>query len=104
MVNKLKQKYGGPFKVVRVKDNGVTYVIEHDTGTNRYTKSVHHKQIKKFNKLPKYLFDHLSISSHGLAVHDDYDSDLDFYLFGGLGVIQLMVMMTQSSSDGASRG
>jgi hypothetical protein len=57
-IDKLKPKYEGPFRITKVQDNGVTYVIEHTINGNRYTKSVHHKHIKKFNVPPKYLLGH----------------------------------------------
>jgi len=54
--NKLAGRYVGPFKVVRVHDNKVTYVIQSvESGTEV---RVHHAQLRQYHEPPNYLVDH----------------------------------------------
>jgi hypothetical protein len=51
--DKLRARFDGPFKVERVNENGVTYIITSVSTSERLR--VHHSQIKLFREPPKYL-------------------------------------------------
>jgi hypothetical protein len=53
---KLSQKYTGPYTIVKVQNNGVTYEIV-DQFNN--VQKVHHKQLKKWHDYPDYLAEFL---------------------------------------------
>ena len=84
-LNKLKPKFSGPFSIVRVFQNGVTYVIRQDlVDGGSLTKSAHYRQLKLYHEPPAYLSEHpcfqrfmgQPISVEGRA-RGGFDSDSD---------------------------
>ena len=51
--NKLLPRFHGPYEVLKVNDNGVTYLIGNEDGTQR----AHHTQLRRFHEPPKYLLE-----------------------------------------------
>ena len=51
--NKLTPRFSGPYEVVRVNENGVTYVLTSERGTQK----VHHSQLRRFYEPPRYLLE-----------------------------------------------
>ena len=51
--DKLAKKYEGPYKVVKIQVNKVTYEVEHCR--TREVRKVHHRQLKAWTSPPKYL-------------------------------------------------
>jgi len=69
--NKLKQKFEGPFVVLRVQPNKVTYEIQLCDSPQSKIHKVHHKQIKRWTEPPRYLKECLSrIEDGNLGVDD----------------------------------
>ena len=60
--NKLQPLYDGPYKVIQVQPNGVSYVIEGITqARSGVVIRAHHTQLKSFIDAPNYLRDYRSI-------------------------------------------
>ena len=83
-ISKFKDKYDGPYKVVKVNRNELTYVIEHleQSGTCR----VHHSQLGPWVDPPEYLLPYLEDTRILLGVADSDDapeSDDSISLGGG---------------------
>jgi hypothetical protein len=84
-VNKLKPRFSGPYRVVKVHDNGVTYVVEKQAEDGSVLrKSVHYRQVKPFHEPPAYLLEHPCFQSTSSCpvVPTDYDSDYDIMIAG----------------------
>lgn len=58
---KLGGKYLGPFEIIKIQPNGVTYEIRNSKDSDNITK-VHHKQIKPWKEPPSYLKRHLEVN------------------------------------------
>ena len=58
VTNKLADRYEGPYKVIIVNGNKVTYIVQ-DMETKRAHR-VHHTQLRRYYSPPKYLLDHPS--------------------------------------------
>ena len=58
-IHKLQYKYSGPYQVIKVHANDVTYIIK-DEFTGQ-THKVHHSQLKPWRRAPKYIVDHLKL-------------------------------------------
>jgi hypothetical protein len=56
---KLGRKYNGPFKIVKVQSNGVSYEIK--TENSNIIQKVHHKQLKPWKDPPYYLKRYIEI-------------------------------------------
>ena len=56
-VDKMKPKYEGPFSVVSINENNVTYILK-DPVTERTFKA-HHIQLKPWRNPPRYIVQHL---------------------------------------------
>ncbi|KAB7495444.1 hypothetical protein Anas_13098 [Armadillidium nasatum] len=52
-VNKFRPRYYGPYKIIQVHPNRVTYIIEADHLGKQYR--VHHRQLRKWKLPPEYL-------------------------------------------------
>ena len=61
--DKLRPKFDGPYKVIAVQPNDVTYVIERigDSGKSQF--KVHYRQIKSFVRVPEYLQNYIKFDS-----------------------------------------
>ena len=57
-INKFKPRYTGPYQVIKVNRNGVTYELS-EISTNRIIKG-HHVQLKKWKQPPQYILNHVS--------------------------------------------
>ena len=56
-VDKLKPKYSGPYLVLSVNENGITYILQDpDDGQ---TFKAHHVQLKPWRNPPRYIVEHL---------------------------------------------
>jgi hypothetical protein len=55
-VNKLSPNYSGPFRIIKVHENGVTYELD-DLQSNKVVRA-HHRDIHLFKKPPEYLTVH----------------------------------------------
>ena len=69
--NKLTERYEGPYKIIRVQPNGVTYVVLDKAG--REIKA-HHTQLKLYHNPPQYLLD-VPQPSYPPPVECEYDED-----------------------------
>ena len=69
--NKFCDRFQGPFEVVQVNQNGVTYLIR-DCATGEIIRA-HHGQLRKYLEPPKYLVDHPAYPS---LLKDEADSDV----------------------------
>lgn len=59
--HKLKPKYWGPFLVIEVNPNGVTYILEKVSEPNKeYRLRAHHTQLKIWHDPPSYILHHPS--------------------------------------------
>ena len=58
---KLGKKYEGPFEIVKVQSNGVTYEIKDLEGEDRVLKA-HHRQLKAWIEPPRYLRKYLEVA------------------------------------------
>jgi hypothetical protein len=56
VINKFRDRFKGPFKILKVNPNNVTYEIGNPDDENRIYK-VHHRQLKKWQEPPTYLTD-----------------------------------------------
>ena len=56
LVDKLKERFTGPYLVNRVNENRVTYLVK-DTSTQKLAR-VHHSQLKRFYVPLSYIADH----------------------------------------------
>lgn len=54
VTNKFGARYNGPYKVVTVRNNGITYEVTRVDDDEQVLR-VHHTQLKKLNQPPKYL-------------------------------------------------
>ena len=73
-INKLKDKYDGPFRVVVAHQNKVTYILKDESSGQTF--KVHHSQLKPWRNPPKYIIDHLRrypIKNNDGDVLDDLD-------------------------------
>ena len=52
LTNKFQRRYDGPLTVLRVNNNGVTYLVQSEEGQER---RVHHSQLRPWKKPPAYL-------------------------------------------------
>ncbi|KAB7507972.1 hypothetical protein Anas_06471 [Armadillidium nasatum] len=52
-INKFRPRYYGPYKIIQVHPNRVTYIIEADHLGKQYR--VHHRQLRKWKLPPEYL-------------------------------------------------
>ena len=83
--DKLADRYSGPFEVISCNLNRVTYVVKHIVEDTEH--KVHHTQLRRYYKPPKYLLNHSSYfrlvhgsSGEAATVGDDVDgavSDID---------------------------
>ena len=55
---KLRERYGGSYRIATAHGNGVTYVIKEEEEEQTLARSVHHRQIKLFIKPSQYLVKH----------------------------------------------
>jgi len=58
--HKLGPKYEGPFRIVKIQPNKVTYEIQREGEVNGKRHKVHHRQLKAWQEPPVYLRKHLS--------------------------------------------
>ena len=54
--DKLAERFTGPFTIIKVNENGVTYLME-DASTGAQVR-VHHSQLRKFHEPPSYIVNH----------------------------------------------
>ena len=59
-VNKFKSNYSGPFRIIRVNENGVTYLL-FDERNNKEIRA-HHNYLALYNELPSYISDNAVMS------------------------------------------
>ena len=55
-VNKLSPVFAGPYRVITVNDNGMTYRIEHKE--TKIVSRAHHTQLRKYRTPPDYILSH----------------------------------------------
>lgn len=83
--NKFLSKYIGPYKVVLVNQNGVTYELMSVVNDNKIVRA-HHSQLKAYIRPPDYLIDYLlpdiieddNIIEESNCLLDLSDSDIEF--------------------------
>ena len=56
-IHKLMDKYEGPYVVVSVHENKVTYILQHPD--SKAIVKVHHSQLKPWHNPPKFIIEHL---------------------------------------------
>ena len=74
---KLGKKYTGPYEIVKIQSNGVSYEIR---DSNNTIFKVHHKQLKPWKVPPAYLQDYLlslPVSDTNSVEYSDHNSDSD---------------------------
>ena len=70
--NKFKAKYTGPYKVVKSRDNGVSYMLSGERGDF----PAHHRQLTGYHNPPPYLREYGDMfNSSGVCGSDKGDSD-----------------------------
>ena len=103
-INKLSAKCNGPFKILKVNNNGVTYLLS-DNNSGK-TIRAHHKDLHLFKESPLYLKNHVwfrtifakvSSSDNNLMSHCDLPSKLS-PIFQRMSVVSDAVS-TSSSED-----
>ncbi|KAL7631326.1 UNVERIFIED_CONTAM: hypothetical protein RMT77_018372 [Armadillidium vulgare] len=68
-LNKFRPRYYGPYKVIQIQSNGVTYVIESEKDGRQCR--VHHKQLRKWKVPPEYLRNSPVFQKYALEGEDD---------------------------------
>ncbi len=63
VTNKLKNKFEGPFKIEKVNENGMSYIVIDPRYPDRKYRC-HHKHLRLFRKVPKYLKKHPAYREH----------------------------------------
>ena len=59
--NKLEPRFEGPYHIIKVQPNKLTYVIVKELGSSTQRElKVHYKQIKLFAEIPEYLRDYIN--------------------------------------------
>ena len=71
LITKLKQKYEGPYKIVKVQPNTVSYVIHKIEEPNPKDIKVHYKQIKEYPRYLRHLIQFEPLQTENNDV-DDY--------------------------------
>ena len=74
LVDKLGERFQGPFEVIKTNDNKVTYLIK-DCTTQQVVRA-HHTQLRRYYDVPRYIASHpyyVTLKSGGIPV-DDNDS------------------------------
>jgi len=86
--DKLAQKYDGPYFVVKVQSNDVSYEIRLCDEPNGRIHKVHHKQLKAWNEPPLYLRKYTASVLCGEQeverVVEEIESDSSGLVFGGM--------------------
>ena len=73
VINKFRERYEGPYKVVKVNRNRVTYELEDADGS---VLRAHHKQLKKYH--PPNKIDHGPLVRHEHSVVDGAECSLEY--------------------------
>jgi hypothetical protein len=112
---KLACKYTGPYVIVKVQSNQVTYEIEDDVQS---IQKVHHRQLKLWHDYPEWLVDHIPVgatvehvgvessddSSSSVGCVDAFSSDSDPETDTGLMVSSAAMSYFHSRGEGVSYG
>ena len=78
--NKFAERFEGPYSVVKINKNGVTYVLKHRTTANEVR--AHHSQLRPYHVPPAYIRDHpyfreLNTCTGGTSRDEDNDDVRD---------------------------
>ena len=102
-IDKLLPRYDGPYKVIKVQNNGVSYIIEQTAGVGMgLTRAVHHRQIKRFNLPPKYLADSPAFENTWPDFDDSFGDSSDCGDFLGFPVGGADIGLDDSGSEDSS--
>ena len=100
--DKLSPKFEGPFTVVKVQSNEVTYEIERIGDTCNSKIKVHYQQLKQFIEVPEYLKDLVTFEQVKInKSKDDSENESTDYIpfMGGHGNQDLMVTDSEETDQ-----